>query len=151
MIVHEAVHFSLSLLAVGTVYFFSRKNFWPLWLAALLSGFFVDGDHLFDYFMYKGSFNFNLAEFFSASYFTEHAYVLLHGFEYAILLFLAAFCIKYLWKKSGAAAPLLAVLALSLSFHLIFDMIQYKPRWQTYFISYRLLHNFELSSFRFQP
>jgi len=147
MLKHELTHLVLSLIAAGSIYWYFRK--WQVILVALLSGFLVDADHLFDYFLYKKAFIFNFSEFISGNYFrlAGKVYLPFHAFEYAIIAIIAGLLIlkftKEMQKHTKMIVFLLLVFGISLSFHLAFDMFSYRPNWPAYFISYRITHNFD--------
>src|SRR3989344_955256 len=83
---HEAIHLSISLL-IG--YFVWKKYHKPIpaFAAAILGGFFIDIDHLFDYFLVFGL-NFNLDYFLNSYQFisSRKVYVPFHAWEWVILL-----------------------------------------------------------------
>ncbi len=135
MIQDELTHFSLSII-VGIIVGYFCHDFWAVGLA-LVGGFFIDGDHLIDYFINRG-FKLNSADFFSGKHFVTSGkvYVFAHGFEYAII-FIAL----------GFIFPNLGWLFLSLGFsnllHLLYDTVMNGAVWPTYFISYRAAKNFD--------
>ena len=142
MLKDEIIHFILSIIA-GTVVGYFTNNLWAI-PVALVSGFFIDGDHLIDYFIYQGT-KFNLAEFLSGKTFdlSGKVYVFFHGFEYAIIFAITGVLLPHLsW--------LFFSLALSNLFHLIFDTISNKPIWPTYFLTYRIIKNFDHKIFDFK-
>jgi len=143
MITDELIHFILSIL-VGVIITWLYGNFWAI-LVALISGFFIDSDHLIDYFIYTKMQRFDLAEFRSAKYFGQmgKVYVFAHGFEYAIILAVLGFFLPHLsW--------LFYSLALSNFLHLLYDTIANKPIWPTYFLTFRIAKNFDHKAFDFK-
>lgn len=143
MLRHELTHLGLSLLAGGV--FAWKLKLWKMLIPAILIGMFVDVDHLFDYFLYKKRFNFDLTEFFSGDYFEKagRVFVLFHGYEYALILFAIGLFFWHIRKRIIIGSVFL-LLASSLGLHLLFDAYEYRPKWQTYFISYRIYHNFSI-------
>lgn len=142
MLTDEIIHFTLSIIAGALVGYFAN-NFWAI-PVALISGFFIDADHLIDYLLYSSG-KFSLANFRSSRYFDNSGkvYVFFHGFEYAVIFFVIGLLIPNLsW--------LFFSLALSNLFHLIFDTISNKPIWPTYFITFRIAKNFNHKSFDFK-
>ena len=119
-------------------------NAWAI-PVALLSGFFIDTDHFFDYLLFKKFRNLSLREFYPCELFNIWAKVILpfHGFEYVLIMFVIAFYIpEYQWW--------LFALSGSLLLHLIYDTISNKPYWPTYFITFRIMKRFRHSEFRFK-
>ncbi len=143
MLWEESIHLSLSLLVGATVGSLTG-NYWAM-LAALLAGFFVDTDHLIDYIAFKKFKGLNLKEFLSGKFFDDSGkvYVLFHGYEFALIyLFAGIFWSQFNW--------LFLALGLSHFLHLLYDQISNKPIWPTYFISYRIAHNFNHNDFQFK-
>lgn len=141
LIFDELVHFLLAL-AVG-LFFYWRFRRWETIITAIIFGFLIDVDHLFDYFAFF-NFQFNLSSFFATqTYFVPSGkiYVLFHAWEWLILLWLIfwqigkRFKIKSLqWVVSGAYF-----------FHLVWDCISTQTLPLVYLITYRLLNDFEIS------
>lgn len=138
---HLSIHISFSLLAGFIV--------WKLWkkpvesfIFGVVGGFLVDLDHVIDYFL---AFGWNIRfEYFAKGYEflkSDKIFILLHGWEYVIILmFLAIF----IFKNKTAKSVILA-LALGLFFHLGFDASANEgARFSTYSIANRIHKNFEL-------
>jgi len=142
MIFDEITHFILSIIA-GVIVGYLMHNWWAI-PVALISGFFIDVDHLIDYFLYHRA-KFNLAEFLSGKTFdlSGKVYVFFHGFEYAAIFAIIGLLIPNL-------AWLFFSLALSNFLHLIYDTISNKPIWMTYFLIYRIAKNFDHKTFDFK-
>ena len=161
---HETIHFSLCTLAAFLVWRFVAKRgvkFWKLWLTALTSGFFIDGDHLFDHFFaygVMGFFNHGVLSFFDASIANpfleaQKAYVIFHGWEYLIAGSLVLF-FGVKWGKGVKGmrsffsdkkfVAVCLVFLLSYFFHLCFDQLSWSHSGWGYFLTYRLLNNFSL-------
>jgi len=109
--------------------------------AAMVSGLLIDIDHLFDYILFFG-WNFNLYYFLYGQQFmlSKKNYVLLHGFEYAMILGLCVY-----WSKTKIAKMIFLSLLVSLIFHLFIDMMIYSIPVQHYFLLFRVLTNFQVS------
>jgi hypothetical protein len=154
MISDEFIHLSLCLIAGIIAWLISRR--WQVFIFALIGGFFVDADHLFDYFLYHKKLVFDFNEVMSGSFFPAagKCYNLLHGFEYAIILLVFSAVIFWFSRqrdvKDKFLPTVLLVLGLSLFFHLGFDTIHNKTKWQTYFVSYRIAHHFNIKDFDFR-
>lgn len=131
---HELTHLTLSLL-VGLIIWKISGNFYVL-PAALMGGFFIDLDHLIDYYLAFGA-TFNLSYFLKGYSFlkTDKIYVLFHSWELVIILFLAL-----------PTQPLFLSFSLSLFLHLTFDVFTNNMRVQSYFLLYRLRNKFELKT-----
>ena len=143
MLKDEITHFLLSLFA-GTLVslFFGHYDLVPI---ALLSGFFIDADHLIDYCLFRKFKNFSLKEFFSGRYFdySGKVYVFFHAFEYVLILLILGVIFKdFQWLYFS--------LGLSLLFHLLFDTFYNRPKWPTYFVFYRIYHRFNHNYFCFK-
>lgn len=123
---------------------FTKKNL-KYYFIGLITTFFLDTDHLIDYFIYKKSLNFNLFEFLSGSYFdiSNKFYVFFHGWEFAGLVLLASF----LTKTSKLKIMFLFIFA-GLLAHLILDTITYSITWDGYSIIMRALSDFDVSKFK---
>lgn len=152
MLIHEIVHFILSLV-VGLVFAYIYKK-WQLIVYSFLVGFFLDIDHLIDYFIYKKQFAFNLDQFLFGTYFdlTNKVYIFFHSYEYVLLFLLIAIIIlanKKRIRNASANAAVLLTIAASMFLHLIYDETYYQPRLLTYSIIYRASHNFDLDFFGF--
>jgi hypothetical protein len=109
----------------------------------LITAFFIDLDHLFDYFLYAG-FRFDLIEFLTGGYFaiTQKVFVPLHSWELVAVigifwLFIEDKC-KYSW-----------VLFLFIGYfvHLAFDVYSNSFSWESYFLFNRMKYDFSVSLF----
>lgn len=143
MMKDEITHFTLSIVAgISVALLFG--NWWAV-PVALLSGFLIDVDHLFDYLKFTKLKRFDLKEFASAKYFdyANKVYLPLHGYEYAVILIIMA----GIWPKD---AWWMLALAFSQILHLLYDTISNKPIWPTYFLIYRINKNFDHESFNFR-
>lgn len=143
MIREELGHLMLSLLAGAVIAVVFSAPWVIAW--AVLAGFLIDGDHLFDYLLFKKLRNLSLKEFLSGSYFDQSGKVILplHGFEYCVIFLILAY-IFVDWR------PVMSALALSLFLHLIFDTLTNKPIWPTYFITFRIWKRFDHKVFDFK-
>lgn len=138
-ILNEAIHFTIAFIIGG---FCSVKyQNWLLLPASLLFGFFIDADHLFDYFRFFGV-KFNPKKFFDTKNYMEPSnkiFVLLHGWEY---IFIFWFIGKFI-----AIPGLQWAMLLSYFGHLLWDNFSFKHHPLAYFISYRLFHKFGVRCF----
>jgi len=132
----ELGHLVLSLVA-GYICYKSYKR-WSSWFWAVLSGFLVDLDHLFDYFLLRG-WQFNLPDFISSRYYHEanRVYILLHSWELVLLLGV----VSIFSKKKHVFCPL----ALGLALHLIWDHLTNPAYWYTYTLIGRYVQDFMLT------
>jgi len=152
---HETIHFSLCTLSAFLVWrCFAKKQirFWKLWATALLSGFFLDGDHLFDHFFaygVRGFLNHGVLSFFDASIAnpfleTGKVYVLFHGWEYLII---GIIILSIFWNKLSLLRYIFLAAFLSYFFHLCFDQLSWSHSGWGYFLTYRILTSFSLLKF----
>ena len=150
-IIHELLHLLGSVIAGITIYFIyagkmklsQKKRSLILLLcimAGLLGDFFIDLDHLIDYFLLFGA-SFHLDQFIKGTQFALSGknYVFFHAYEYPIILFIIARFIKQKVFKMCVLA-----FALGLLLHLIVDVNQNGMIIPAYSIIYRILHNFDL-------
>jgi len=140
----EAIHLVLSLL-VGGVCFCFFGNPWLIG-AAVLVGFFIDVDHLFDFFAYFGWSGFkNLKNFFQVKSHLDPKgknYILFHAFEYVPLFWFLGHII--------GVGGLSWALSLSYLFHLLWDNFSLRNHHPlAYFIIYRVINNFDIGLFHY--
>lgn len=143
LITFESPHFLLSL-GIGLLLFTRYQNR-RLILASFLFGFFIDVDHLFDFFAYFGL-HFNLLDFFNVNTYIVPAgksYVPLHGWEFVPLFWLVAKKLGEKWKIKGLEW------AVSLSYfgHLLIDHFSFLHRSWAYSFFFRWLNGFSLEVF----
>jgi hypothetical protein len=140
---HLFIHLSL---AVFAGYFVGRRyNKIELGIAAgLLGGFFIDLDHVLEYFLVFGP-HFNLVYFLEGRQFltSGHVHNWFHAWEYVPILLLAS------WLLRRQKAVMIFILALTLGglVHLTTDCLvnQYPPR--NYSLLYRWRINFAMEKF----
>lgn len=145
---HLSVHLLTSLIAGYLVWKKYRKYLSAGWrmatvfLAALIGGVLIDLDHFLDYFLAFGG-NFNL-EYFAQGYQflkSDKIYILLHGWEYVIIILILAL----ISKKSIKIKTILLALGISMLFHLSADLILNSgAKISTYSITYRIKSSFAL-------
>lgn len=151
LIRHELIHLLLTFLAFTiTVLFFLRKNrdrnyirIVFVTIGAILGGFLVDADHLFDYILVFGT-AFHPDYFFSGLMFglSQKMYVPFHGWEWIILLGVFSYLMK-----NKLCKYFLVALAVGLLSHLVFDAHANHISFLGYSFIYRLLYNFDLPYF----
>lgn len=142
--IDELTHLFLSLL-IGFAAWKIWGKFWLAFVPALLFGFFIDIDHLIDYFLYF-NWNFNLIYFIKGYHFllSGKLYILLHGWEYAIIT-LVLFLVFYKNQKFRKAKIVLFSAGVSLFFHLLTDsMMNEGLMFKSYSLIYRFKNNFEI-------
>lgn len=141
LIYSELGHLFITLL-IGA-YLYKKYRLWFIWPAVFLTGFLLDIDHLFDYFLYYGP-QFSLDTFLQTNHFVDAqtVYVPLHSWEISILLIFLG--IKSEPKKVQA---LFLALGLSLGGHLIWDQITNPANILAYSFIYRILNNFTLDAY----
>lgn len=137
---HLSIHFVLAILvgyAVGRHFKKIRLGI----IAGVLGGFFIDFDHVLEYFLVFGP-HFNLWMFFNGRQFlaSDRIRLWFHAWEYAPIILLAAWLF---WRKNKiSVATFLFALALGGFVHLMTDCVLnlYPPR--NYSIIYRASQNF---------
>lgn len=139
LFIHLLIHASLALL-IGYLLglYFGRPVL--MIFVSLLTGFFIDIDHLLEYLLYFRAFNLN--SFLASQHLIESGQVFLyfHAWEYVILLLILAliFHRRYLIKA------VLITAALSMFVHLVSDCFINSMPFKYYSIIYRAKHNFEI-------
>ena len=136
---NESMHLIVSLL-IGFVFWKKYKNPWAIGIA-LLGGFFVDVDHLIDYFLVFG-FHFDLMSFLGGDQFlkSDKLYLLFHGWEYVILILLFL-----VFVKNKIFKIIMLIFAVSLFFHLIIDSFSNDGMTiKSYSLIYRARNSFNI-------
>lgn len=145
LVIHELGHI-LVYLALVCVVLLKAKKLRVLYVVfGFLVTMFMDIDHLFDYFMYKGI-TIDYIDFFQTDYFSlsGKTFVLFHAWEYVIAL-----SIIYLFIKGNRFAPFLVFAALGIGIHLAYDTLFYGFNPLGYSIIYRILSGFSLTVLHF--
>lgn len=136
----EIIHFSVSIIiAIVFANAFNEPSI-PF-IGALLGGFFIDADHLFDHWIVLGFKKFKVKDFLAGKSFkkSKKIYVILHGWEYPLLLSF----LTYSYVQNKALAAFIISFAVSQLFHLIIDTFTNHVTAPGYSIVYRLLQNFD--------
>lgn len=133
LILHELIHFFVSFLIAIFVY--KKYRSWKLALIVMLVGIFLDIDHIFDIILASG----NLSQITSGHYFatSQKAYVLLHSWELLIPWWIY---IVYSKKYDLGWAVTLTFIG-----HLLIDQFSYSTHPMTYFLSFRIIVDYNLS------
>jgi len=145
IVLHELSHTILALipsvLIIKQFKLTKKKSFFIL-IIGLLGGFFIDLDHLIDYYFAFGL-KFNPTYFFKGYQFlkSDKIFVFFHTYELIFFFLIASLIIK---KKSLFVFLLLTVLAVSMSFHIFFDVFENELPPQTYSLIYRQKNNFDI-------
>lgn len=129
---HESIHFFVSFLIA--LFVFYRYGSWKLVAIVFLVGFFLDIDHLVDWILANGSLDDIVTGHYFAS--SQKAYVLLHSWELLIPWWIY---IIYFKKFDLGWVVTLAFIG-----HLLIDQFSYSTQPITYFLSYRILVDFQL-------
>lgn len=135
----ECIHFS-SALAVGLICYFRFGN-WQAIPASLAFGFFIDVDHLIDYFIFFGP-RFNLRRFINVNSYMKASgkiYIPLHGWEYILIFWLVTRTVGIPGLEWAASLGYLA--------HLSWDNFTFTHHPLAYLFTYRLLARFSLKKF----
>lgn len=137
LIYHETIHFLISTI----IAFFVYRKYHNIRLVFLtyFVGIGLDIDHLFDYFAYSGISFFNLQHFLNAEYFcpSGHLYILFHAWEWLILMLLLS--------RKKIFRPWVYVIFMALLGHLILDQISNNMTATGYFITFRILNEFDVN------
>jgi len=135
---HLFIHFSL---AVLTGYICGRifKDVYLGLLAGLLAGFFIDLDHVLEYFLVFGP-SFNLQYFLESRQFllSDKIRLYFHAWELALLLLVGAWFFRHRQK----AKLFLITLALAGTVHLISDVFINNYNFKYYSLVYRYQKGF---------
>ncbi len=142
---HEMLHFLLSSLAAIAVLLylqFKKKKINKLILfiilGAFIGEFFLDADHIFDYFVAFG-FSFHPDYFFQGKMFlvNHKTFVPLHSWEFIIILLI---WIKFI--KNVSLKYFVLAVTLGLLFHLVYDTFYSHITLLGYSFIYRMIHGF---------
>jgi len=135
---HLSIHFIVAIL-VGLLAGCYFKKMPLAIIAAVIGGFFIDLDHVLEYFFYYGP-HFNLSYFLEGRQFllSNHIYLIFHAWEYIPILLLIA----YLLRKRRTLAIFIFTLCLAGSIHLVSDVFINGYPVKFYSISYRASQNF---------
>jgi riboflavin transporter FmnP len=138
---HLAIHFFL---AVLSGYLVGRRfNKIEIGIiAGILGGFFIDFDHILEYFLFFGP-HFNLVYFLQGREFllTDKIYIWFHAWEYIpILLFVA-----WLWRSKKTVATFILALTLAGAVHLVTDSFINEYQFRNYSLIYRQRIGFSAS------
>ena len=150
----EFIHLLLSLLVGYFVYrLYKRKE---AFISAILGGFLIDIDHLFDYFFfYKKSLSFSLQEFLSGHYFKilGQVHVFFHSYE-LVVVFLIAYLIVMKHAKTKdkqLLATIFLALSLAMLLHISFDILHNHINWQAFSLINRIHTHFDIRAFGRAP
>lgn len=128
---------------IGGIWFYVFRTI-PDALLCFLSGFLIDVDHLFDYYMNR-SFTLNIKKIHDACRNKEldRFFILFHGTEFIILLWGGVFL-------SGMNRYLMAI-TVGVSQHLFFDHLFNPIKPAAYFLAYRISKGFKPEHFISRP
>jgi hypothetical protein len=134
---HIIIHILLTILSGYFIWQLWKKSI-AAFLSVIFGGVLIDMDHLIDYFIAFG-WSFRLDYFISGYQFlkSNKMYVLLHGWEYVMILAILVVIIKSKVVKSICLA-----LALGIFLHLTVDVVANNMAFKTYFTIYRMKNNF---------
>jgi hypothetical protein len=134
---HLAIHFILSLIPGYIAWKIWHKPI-PAIIAGVMGGFFIDLDHVIEYFIVFGL-HFNYNYFIKGYQFvkSENAYLIFHAWEYVPLLLLLA-----IFFKNKVFKTILFALAVGIFIHLCSDVILNKLPISFYSLNYRYIAGF---------
>ena len=134
----ELIHFFTALVLF---LLFSSLFGFSIGLLAFLGAFLIDGDHMFDYFVYilKTKKSFSLKRFFQANYFDETGkiFVPLHSWELAAVL-MALYFVSF--------SAVFLVLGVSMLVHLVVDQFTNHVDPLAYFLVWRAVNKFSVKA-----
>lgn len=144
----EVLHFSIALvLFLG----FLRSYKWWVAAFALVFGFFIDADHLFDYGYYLVKFKqpFRLAEFLSTGMFgrTGKIFVPLHAWELVVVLLLFSLIFRLGRFKASRwklLSQILLVSGVALAAHVLTDFFTNNMSFLSYSLIWRWINGFDV-------
>lgn len=130
----ELGHFPFALLSCWLVYRITKSA--RATVTAFLISFFIDIDHVVDYFIAYG-WSLNLPSFLSSRYFFKNQMIIVpfHAWEIVLLLLVLA---KFIKSKRD----LFLAVALAVIFHLVWDVFSYKIMPWDYLLIRRILNGF---------
>lgn len=135
---HLLIHFSLALLS-GLIFGFIFKKIYLGIIAGIIGGFFIDLDHVLEYFFVFGL-EFDLNNFLNGLQFltSDKIWLVFHAYEYFPILILLA----YFLRRRFTLALFIIILAFSAFLHLVSDSFinNYPPK--NYSIIYRASKSF---------
>lgn len=137
---HELIHLLLSLFAGYLAWLISGNPY--TFAFGLLGGFFVDIDHLIDYYLAFGL-KFNLSYFLKGYQFlkSDKIYIFFHSWELVFILF----TLSYFGGPSPFGRNLMSF-ALAYLFHIYFDSLINHLKPFSYFLLVRSINKFEIKS-----
>lgn len=139
----EIIHLTVSLFIWFFIYKFYYRSYW-VFVFALIWWFFIDADHLIDYFLCFWN-NFDIQSFLSWESFKicQKSYELFHAWEYIIILLIIFISLN---KKYKLTRYCILALAISILWHLITDVFTNEAYFRWYSIIYRIKNNFDLKT-----
>lgn len=144
--IHELIHFILSIL-VGVIIWKKWCMHIGIFIVALIGGFFIDFDHLFDYFLAFDT-KFNLSYFLNGYQFLKNdkIYIFFHAWEWVIITFFIFLFVNFIFKNKKVQLLSFCMLAFSFSLflHLLIDITTNDMQTKSYFLLYRTNNNFDL-------
>lgn len=145
LLLHELIHVgTYTFLAFSMIIAFKPEKFpFKNLFLGLIVTIGMDADHLLDYFLYKGNFVLDLQEFLNSNYFESlgKTYVLFHAWEWVVLLL-------FIYLASKKRYSFILFIALGIFAQVLVDSLSYGFNWRVYFITYRLLNNFDQAIFK---
>lgn len=125
-------HFLLSIFLSAFVYLFTKDIFASF--LCFFAGFFIDGDHLIDFWIYKGKIIFSREIF--HEFYKRFGKIYIFGHSLELLVPLAL--ITFYYPVYGAA------LLIGFLSHVISDYLTYDMHPLSYFMTYRLIRGFNI-------
>jgi hypothetical protein len=120
MVTYELIHFLIT--SILAILVWVRYRDWRLAPVCFIFGFFIDGDHWFDFFFFYGP-EIDIGKFFNSNYIEllGRVFVSFHGWEFVPLLWLTGKKLGERLKTNG----LEWTITLAYFVHLLFDDISF--------------------------
>lgn len=127
-------HLTLSIIISTVVYTIFKS--WGLSIASLITGIFIDFDHIIDFFIEHGL-RFHMKEFLPFFYYEKHRKItlLFHGWEWLFCLGVAAIMTEF--------NPWVTGVLIGYGHHIVFDYFYSKTSIRTYSLIWRWKKNFD--------
>lgn len=137
---HETLHILVTITIAFFAYWRYRKI--SLVVAVCLVGLCLDIDHIFDFIWAQA----NVSQLLTGDYFTTSGkvYVLFHAWEWIIVWWIFIIFILPAIDKQKIHYDLGLVVTCAFLGHMLIDQFSYQTKPETYFITFRILHNFNL-------
>ena len=131
-------HTALSVTISAILYLIFKS--WGLALGCLISGIFIDLDHIYDYMSTRGRLSLNVKDFFRHNYESQYDRIVLflHGWEWVVIWGIASWLTNWTPWVTGVCIGFLQ--------HLILDTIYNGTNMRSYSLVWRWKNNFHFDT-----